>query len=81
MMEYRWKIAAKDEASRLPFTDKAIDEIFNFSRGVPRAICQVADVALLAASKQGKHMVDDALVRIVANTLAKAEEGKEEGEK
>jgi type II secretory pathway predicted ATPase ExeA len=73
MMEYRWKIASKNETSPLPFTDKAIDEIFNYSKGVPRAICQVADVCLLAAYNQQKHTVEDDLVRVVVNTLAKSE--------
>ena len=70
MMGYRWKIAAKNETSPLPFTHKAIDEIFNYSKGVPRAICQVADVCLLAAYNQQKQEINDELVRMVVKSLS-----------
>ena len=76
MMQYRWKIASQNDASPLPFTTKAIDEIFNYSKGVPRYMCQVADVALLAAYNQQKHEVDEKIVQIIVNNLS----GKE-GEK
>jgi len=70
MMQYRWKIASQNDASPLPFTAKAIDEIFNYSKGVPRYICQVADVALLAAFNQQKQEVDDKIVKIIVNSLS-----------
>ncbi len=73
MMGYRWQVAAKNNTAALPFSAKAIDEIFNYSKGVPRAICQVADVSLLAAYNQQKQEVDDALVKLVVNTLVKKE--------
>jgi general secretion pathway protein A len=76
MMQYRWKIASQNDASPLPFTTKAIDEIFNYSKGVPRYMCQVADVALLAAYNQQKHEVDEQIVQLIVNNLS----GKE-GEK
>jgi general secretion pathway protein A len=75
MMQYRWKIASHNDAAPLPFTDKALDDLFNYSKGVPRYICQVADVALLAAYHQGKPEVDDTIVKVVVNSLA----GKEGG--
>jgi general secretion pathway protein A len=73
MMGHRWKIASQNDTSSLPFSGKAIDEIFNYSKGVPRAICQVADVCLLAAYNQQKHEVDDKLVKIVVNSLSMQE--------
>jgi len=76
MMKYRWKVASQSETYPLPFTNKAIDEIFNYSKGVPRAICQVADVSLLAAYNQKKHEIDDGLVRIVVNSLSIKESNK-----
>jgi general secretion pathway protein A len=76
MMQYRWNVASQNDASPLPFTTKAIDEIFNYSKGVPRYMCQVADVALLAAYNQQKHEVDEKIVQIIVNNLS----GKE-GEK
>jgi general secretion pathway protein A len=81
MMEYRWQIASTNDNSPLPFTAKALDELFNYSKGVPRAICQVADVALLAAYNQHKQVVDEAQVRMVINTLIPTEETKKEEEK
>ncbi len=80
MMEYRWQIASTHDHSPLPFTAKALDELFNYSKGVPRAICQVADVALLAAYKQHKQVVDEAQVRMVINTLLPTEETKKEAQ-
>jgi general secretion pathway protein A len=76
MMQYRWKIASQNDASPLPFTTKAIDEIFNYSKGVPRYMCQVADVALLAAYNQQKHEVDEKIVQIIVNNLSGKESEK-----
>jgi type II secretory pathway predicted ATPase ExeA len=75
MMQYRWNIASQQNPSPLPFTDKAIDEVFNYSKGVPRAICKVADVSLQAAYNQHKPKVDEALVTLVVNSLSR-QEGK-----
>jgi general secretion pathway protein A len=75
MMQYRWKIASQNDAAPLPFTDKAIDDVFNYSKGVPRYICQAADVALLAAYNQQKHEVDDKIVKVVVNSLSVKEGG------
>jgi general secretion pathway protein A len=80
MMEYRWQIASKNHNAPLPFTEKALDALFNYSKGVPRAICQVADVALLAAHTQHKQVVDEAQVRMVINTLLPTQETKKEAQ-
>lgn len=76
MMQYRWKIASQNDTTPLPFMAKAIDEIFNYSKGVPRYICQVADVSLLAAYNQQKHEVDDKIVRMIVHSLAAKEDEK-----
>ena len=75
MMQYRWKIASQSDTASLPFTPKAIDEIFNFSKGVPRYMCQVADVSLLAAYNQHQEEVNETIVRVVVNNLS-AKEGE-----
>ena len=75
MMQYRWKIASQNDATPFPFTAKAIDEIFNYSKGVPRYICQVADVSLLAAYNQHKQEVDETIIKVVVNNLS-AKEGE-----
>ena len=74
MMEFRWKVASKNEDTVFPFTEKAIDEIFKHSKGVPRAICKLADVALLAAYRLEKNEVDEAQVQMVINALTNPEE-------
>jgi type II secretory pathway predicted ATPase ExeA len=77
MMEFRWKVASENEDSPLPFTEKAVDEIFKHSKGVPRAICKLSDVALLAAYRLHKNEVDDAQVQMVINALTKKKEKEE----
>jgi type II secretory pathway predicted ATPase ExeA len=76
MMEFRWKVASKNEDALFPFTEKAVDDIFKYSKGIPRAICKLADVALLAAYRQQKSEVDDAQVQMVINAISKKENEK-----
>jgi len=76
MMEFRWKVASKNEDALFPFTEKAVDDIFKYSKGIPRAICKLADVALLAAYRQQKSEVDDAQVQMVINAISKKEDEK-----
>jgi type II secretory pathway predicted ATPase ExeA len=75
MMQYRWKIASQNDTSPLPFTAKALDEIFNYSKGVPRYMCKVADVCLLAAYNQHTYEVDEKIVKVVVNSFS-AKEGE-----
>ena len=58
------------------FKPPALPEVADYSKGVPRYICQVADVALLAAYHQGKPEVDDTIVKVVVNSLSGKEGGK-----
>jgi type II secretory pathway predicted ATPase ExeA len=76
MMRYRWKIASQNDTAPLPFTGKAIDEIFTYSKGLPRNMCKVADVSLLAAYNQQKHEVDEKIVKMVVNSLSIKEDKK-----
>jgi general secretion pathway protein A len=80
MMQYRWRVAAQNDTAALPFTEKALDELFNYSTGVPRYMCQVADVSLLAAYNQRKQEVDETIVKVVVNNLS-AMEGEKKEEK
>jgi type II secretory pathway predicted ATPase ExeA len=75
MMQYRWRVASQKETASLPFTEQALDEIYTFSKGVPRMICKVADLSLLATFNQQKHEVNDVTVKIVVNSLSR-QEGK-----
>jgi type II secretory pathway predicted ATPase ExeA len=73
MMRYRWRIASQQDTAPLPFTEKAIDDIYTYSKGVPRAMCQVADVSLLAAFNQHKLEVNETTVKMVVNSLSRQE--------
>lgn len=69
MMKFRWETASKNKGNPFPFTSEALDVIFNASKGIPRAICQLADVSLVAAANNDRKTIDGALATAVANTL------------
>ncbi len=48
MLKYRWMIAGGQETT-FPFTDDAIEQLFTYSKGIPRTQIILADNALLAA--------------------------------
>ena len=48
------------------FTDRAIDEIFKISTGIPRMINRICEKTLMYAAQQQKRLVDDLMVRFVA---------------
>lgn len=47
------------------FTDKALDEIYKYSSGAPRAINKVCTHCLMSAAQQKKKLIDDHHVRAV----------------
>ena len=47
------------------FTDKAIDEVFGISTGIPRIIKRICEQSLTYAFQQRKKLVDDHMVRYV----------------
>lgn len=47
------------------FTDKAIDEIYKYSAGAPRAINKVCTHALMFASQRAKKLIDDHMIKTV----------------
>ena len=47
------------------FTDKALDEIYRESTGIPRRINRICDGSLMYASQQNKRLIDEHLVRYV----------------
>ena len=69
MMKHRWDVASQDKNNKLPFTKKAIDAIWNSSKGIPRSICQAADIALLAAFNTKEKKVDGKLIKPVIRSL------------
>jgi general secretion pathway protein A len=49
------------------FTDKAIDEVYKYSAGAPRAINKVCFHSLLSAYQRAKRIIDDHMVKEVIN--------------
>ena len=56
MMDFRWRVASGNEQH--PFTQEALEAIYNHSRGMPREACILADNSLLAAFLSEKRSVD-----------------------
>lgn len=49
------------------FTSRAEDEIFNVSAGIPGMINRICDKTLMYAYQQQKRLLDEQLVRYVAD--------------
>lgn len=49
------------------FTEKAVEEIYKFSAGAPRAINKVCTHALLNAHQRAKRIIDDHMIKEVIN--------------
>lgn len=47
------------------FTDKAIDDIYKESTGIPRSINRIAEKSLMYAFQQSKRLIDEHMVRYV----------------
>ena len=47
------------------FTDKALDDIYKESTGIPRRINRICEKSLMYASQQGKRLIDEHLVRYI----------------
>jgi general secretion pathway protein A len=56
MIDFRWRVASGNEQH--PFTQEALEAIYNHSRGMPREACILADNSLLAAFLSEKKSVD-----------------------
>lgn len=49
------------------FTDKAIDDIYRESSGIPRSINRIAEKCLMYAFQQNKRLIDEHMVRYVVD--------------
>lgn len=47
------------------FTDRALDDIYKESTGIPRRIKCICEKSLMYASQQGKCLIDEHLVRYI----------------
>jgi general secretion pathway protein A len=66
MIAWRFRTAG---GSTLPFTSPALSEVFRHSLGLPREVCRVCDMALLAAFNKKLRKIDPGLIAKVANEL------------
>ncbi len=64
MLKFRWEVASA--GAQHPFTEEALDAIFQYSGGMPREANILADNALLATFYQGNRVIDADLVNAVA---------------
>ncbi len=69
-MSYRWQVASIDSANPLPFDQDALDALFDYSKGLPREICKLCDLALLAACAGKKPKIGTRTIATVAQDLA-----------
>lgn len=58
------------------FTDRALDEVYRESTGIPRRINRICDGTLMYASQQNKRLVDEHMVRYVLEHEMLGGEGK-----
>lgn len=47
------------------FTDKAMDDVYRESRGIPRRINQICEKSLMYASQQNKRLIDEHMVQYI----------------
>jgi general secretion pathway protein A len=66
MMVYRLRVAGADAS---PFTTDAADEVYRLSLGLPRQVCQLCDMAMLASFAAKRTSIDAAAVRGAATEL------------
>jgi general secretion pathway protein A len=70
LVRYRWQVASIKADNPLPFDQTALDAIFDYSKGLPREICKLCDLALLAACAGKRRKIRAKTIAIVARGLA-----------
>jgi type II secretory pathway predicted ATPase ExeA len=66
MIAFRLTVAG---ANRNPFTSQAALAVFRSSLGLPRAICQICDMALLAGLSASTRVIDEPTISLAASGL------------
>lgn len=64
LIEFRLMVAGRREPL---FSAEAVDDIYLTSRGVPRQICAMAQLALIEGFSEGANRIDRSLVRRMVN--------------
>ena len=72
-IHYRLKVVGRELAEL--FTDRAVNQIWKYARGVPRVMNLVCDRSLFIAYEQSRPIIDS---KIVGQAIADFEEHKEE---
>ena len=49
------------------FTEKAVDEIYKISTGIPRMINRICEKALMYGCQQQKRLIDDYMIKYVVD--------------
>ena len=75
MIAWRFRTAG---GRRHPFTPRAVAEIFRYSVGLPREICRICDMALLAAFNRKAPRIDHHVIGQVADELGLTRKEPEE---
>src|SRR3990172_7431591 len=69
VIRYRWVVASAIPDNPLPFQKNALDALFEYSKGLPREVCKICDMALLSALATQKKAIDAGAIRAVAQGL------------
>lgn len=69
LIRFRWKVASENPENPFPFEKEAIDQVYMFSKGLPRDMCKVCDMALLSAFSMQAKTVDAKTIIWVASNL------------
>jgi general secretion pathway protein A len=75
MIDFRWRVASA--GAEHPFESAAVQKLFEFSQGSPRAATILADNALLIAYLQGEKRVTASIVETAATDRRTNLDGKE----
>ena len=66
MVAWRFRTAGGKE---VPFSPRAMLEIFRYSLGVPREVCRICDLALLSGFQRGEPTITESIIAEVAQDL------------
>jgi len=75
MIAWRFRTAG---GKKLPFQPAAVTEVFRYSVGLPREVCRICDMALLAAYNRKTTSVTESIISRVATELGLARTEHEE---
>lgn len=66
MLSFRYRVAGGTD---LPFTPQALEAVYRYAKGVPRAACIICDNALLKTFLRGQTLVSPEIIEEVAAEL------------